>query len=242
MPAALSVDPDRPEQLKAEIARLRANPIGVARPIVVLSGWHSPGIDLTLGRSLRVLTGAQESEVLAIAYPFATSVHGAAHKSMRLISEAFGAENGWTREVDVVGVSMGGLVARLAASELLGLSHRLRISRLFTLASPHRGSKLAARVSVDRASGDMKPGSAFLAQLDEAWRRQRFPIVPYAILGDWMVGATYTAPPGQEPTWFHAPPIIGHHFISMNRAIVVDVARRLRGEEPIRQPSPAPRD
>lgn len=242
MHAAPPVDPDNREQLRADAARMRANPTGVERPIVILSGWHSPGIDLTLGRSLRRLTGARPEQTLAIAYPFATSVHGPAKLALRRVVEKFGVEGEWTREVDVVGVSMGGLVARLAASDLLGLPHRLRIARLFTLASPHRGSKLASLVRIDRASRDMRPGSTFLSQLDEAWRRGPYPIIPYAVLGDWMVGASNTAPPGQEPTWFRGPPLVGHHFISSNRAIVIDLARRLRDEEPIKSPSTPPRD
>lgn len=242
MRSAPSVDPASREELRADAARMRAHRTGIARPIVILSGWHSPGIDLTLGRSLRSLTGAHKDQTLAVSYPFATSVHGPAKKVLRRVAERFGVEGAWTREVDVVAVSMGGLVARLAASDLLGLSHRFRIARLFTLASPHRGSKMAARLRIDRASRDMAPGSAFLEQLDAAWRRDPFEIIPYAVLGDWMVGARNTAPPGQYPRWFEGPAIVGHHTISSHRAIIIAIARRLRDEEPLRQPSPAPRD
>jgi len=51
-----------------------------------------------------------------------------------------------TSEVDVIGVSMGGVVGRCAAAPPPAgrLGKRLKIARLFTISSPHRGAVMAS--------------------------------------------------------------------------------------------------
>ena len=235
-------DPTSRKAVRAEIERMRANPVALERPLLILSGWRSPGLGATLGVRLRRCTGASKAEVLSFAYPFAGRIEPSAAKVAQKTAERLGTDTPEkTVEVDVVAVSMGGLVARTAASTLIE-PPRLNIRRLFTLGTPHRGAILADKVRVDQASRDMQPGSAFLTRLDEELAANPFEIIAYAALDDWMVGATNTAPPGQDPVWFPGAPVLSHHLISRNMPIVVDIARRLRREEPIAQPSPPPRD
>lgn len=235
-------DPSSRAALRAEIRRMRGRPTGVERPIVILAGWRSPGLGWVLGRRLRSLTGASPADITAFAYPFTGDIVPVARRVARLTSAAFPAGDGpGGAPVDVVAVSMGGLVARAAASTLVD-PPRLNIHRLFTLGTPHRGARLAARIRVDRASRDMRPGSAFLARLDAERAGASFEIIPYAALDDWMVGASNTAPPGSDPVWFKGLPLISHHAISANTRILLDLARRLRGEAPIAEPSRPPRD
>jgi pimeloyl-ACP methyl ester carboxylesterase len=228
--------------IRTEVERMRASPVSLERPLLILSGWRSPGLGTTLGVRLRRLTGASKSEVISFAYPFAGRIEPSATKVARKTAERFGTNNAErTVEVDVVAVSMGGLVARTAASSLIE-TPRLNIVRLFTLGTPHRGALLADKVRVDQASRDMQPGSPFLDRLNEELAENPFEIVAYAALDDWMVGATNTSPPGRDPIWFPGAPLLSHHLISRNMPIVVDIARRLRREEPIAEPSPPPRD
>ena len=82
------------------------------------------------------------------------------------------------------------------------------------------------------------PDGASKAKLDEA----DYEIVPYAVLRDGMVGATNTAPPGQEPIWVSGRLFMSHLLIALESRIYTDVALRLRGEQPLGSPSEPPRD
>ncbi|MEO1512022.1 MAG: hypothetical protein AAFU70_08120, partial [Planctomycetota bacterium] len=102
-------------------------------------------------------------------------------------------------------------------------------------ATPHRGAALAEKIRLDPASRGMRAGSRFLSELDEAWRRGERPreVVPYAVTNDTWVGATRTAPPGGRVLWTGGSRVLSHFTVSVNRAIVTDIALRLRGEAPL---------
>ena len=59
----------------------------------------------------------------------------------------------------------------------------------------------------------------------------------YAQLRDWWVGAGRAAPPGMVPIWTDtegaAARVFSHFQINFNRRVLRDIARRLRGEEPV---------
>ena len=69
---------------------------------------------------------------------------------------------GRDQAIDLVGFSMGGLVARYYVQRLGGLA---RTSHLITISSPHRGTRMAF---LSRTPGvrQMRPGSEFLKDLD----------------------------------------------------------------------------
>jgi len=67
--------------------------------------------------------------------------------------------------LDVVAVSMGGLIARKAIIDGHDGTH-INARRLFTLATPHKGAKLANLIALDSTSRDMRPGCDFLCDLD----------------------------------------------------------------------------
>src|SRR5690606_26467334 len=136
---------------------------------VILGGWRTPSWSARgMARRIRRLTGAAEESVLPISYPLE---HDFARIAADVVERV---ESRWpcddperTVEVDVIGISMGGLVARTAAlrpAERPGhrgppTGKRLRIRRLFTLGTPHRGAKLAPFVPLDPAARQMRPGS-----------------------------------------------------------------------------------
>lgn len=219
---------------------MAAAPVPLARPVVILAGWRAPRVAAwSLQQALVPATSGRPDDFVSIAYPGAGSIESAAERVRRAL-----AVKGLAGErVDVVGISMGGLVARHLAFE----KGALRAERLFTIATPHRGAKLARYIRVDRASSDMKPGSEALARLDAQTADLPCSLICYAGLNDWWVGARNTAPPGHVPLWVE-PETIGEVLLShftMNRApaIVADLARRLRGEAPLGQPgTPPPRD
>ncbi|MBX3323014.1 MAG: hypothetical protein KF757_08500 [Phycisphaeraceae bacterium] len=226
------------EWLAADVRRMKASPIALQRPILVLAGWRSPRtLAYVLMRRLRSLTGAPPESFAWLSYPYGSDIMPLADRAV-LLAKSRLSPNG--EQVDVVAVSMGGLVARTAA--LPDREHRLNIARLFTLGTPHRGARLAEFVRIDAASRCMMPGSEFLAKLDAALEHADFELFPYAATGDWLVGATNTSPPGVDPIWFDGPPLLAHQLITHHMGIIVDIARRLRGEDPIAHASPVPRD
>lgn len=242
----------RPEEIHAHLDRMACEPVGLARPIIVLSGYrgHS-GAARELARKIRELTGADESQVLTLSYMFDGSIEEPARKLVALVEEHFpSGDPELTSRVDIVGISMGGLVARAAAADPALIydhaeaarSKRLSIGTLYTLATPHRGARLANRIRVDDASAAMASGSTFLAALDAELETATYDIVPYAVLRDRWVGATRTAPIGQDPIWIAGQLVRSHHMVSKNQWIQADLGRRLRGEEPLGRPSEPPRD
>lgn len=225
------------KQLAADMRRMKAEPVTLERPILVLAGWRSPRtLAYILARRLRSLTGAPRELFASLSYPYGSDIDPLADRAAALAAERFGPHT----HIDVVAVSMGGLVARTAA--LPDRAQPLHIKRLFTLGTPHRGAKLAEHIQIDPASRKMMPGSDFLAKLDVALESASFELFPYAATGDWLVGATNTSPPGADPIWFEGHPLLAHQMITHHMSIVVDIARRLRGESPIAAPSPVPRD
>ena len=70
---------------------------------------------------------------------------------------------GSTQPLNIVGFSMGGLVARYYAQRLGGIA---RIAHLVTISSPHHGTGTAL---LESAPGvlEMRPGSPFLRDLDQ---------------------------------------------------------------------------
>lgn len=248
----MSVGPENPayaevaRSLDDEWARMTSDHVALERPVIVLGGWHAwPTMaERTRSRLIR-LTSGEQRDVLNISYPIAVTIGGAADESVRRIDRRCpSGDPNETVEVDVVAISMGGIIAREAAltEPLRGTrTKRLKIRHLFTLASPHRGARLAGWVFIDPASWDLRPGSGYLAALDE--RERDYELIPYAQLRDTWVGATHAAPPGECPIWTRGTLMFSHFAIPTNRLVLADIARRLRGEEPLLTPGdPPPHD
>ena len=224
---------------------MAAEPVELERPIVVLGGWRqgflAPPSDST--RLIARLTGAPDARTLTVGYPLAWSIESLDDKVVGAVQRRWpSASPDETTEVDVIAISMGGLVARRAAREDDGRK-RLKIRRLFTIGTPHRGARLASTIIIDPASCAMRPGSPFLSCLDEGLERAEYELYCYTRLNDRIVGATNTAPSGMQPYWLSGSAILSHLRGRNDPRIFADIARRLRGEEPIaRRPTTPPMD
>jgi len=230
-------------EVAAELQRLRATPRPLARPLVILNGYHTPAqVAWWLRVRLASLTSGRAADILTVSYPAQTMIEGAAEQSLAAITRRWGS-GALERAggLDVVGISMGGLVARLAAlapkarlfaGRPAALSDgRLQIARLFTFATPHQGSHRAARVAPDTAARDMKPGSPFLEALNAHPRE--YPLVCYSQRGDAVVQPLAAAPPGVRPLVADGSRLMSHFTTAHNPWFLVDLARRLRGEAPL---------
>jgi pimeloyl-ACP methyl ester carboxylesterase len=231
-----------------EIRLMREAPVELRRPVVVLGGWGDLlGLPPAhLAKELRKATG--DDRVIAIGFGGNVSFDGCRKRMLKQLEQAFPSESdGWTAEVDVIGFSMGGIVARYAAlppadeAEDAEPLRRLRIARLYTISTPHRGAAIAKVIAPGKLARDMKPGSEFLETLDEHLDADPYPVLSYTRLNDGIVGEGNTAPHGQEPYWIPPAPLsISHAQAYRDPRLIADLARRLRDEPPYTTDPPTP--
>lgn len=207
---------------------MRASPKPLDRPVVLLAGWRSPAFTPgSLARDLAGLTSGNPRDFSIIAYPW----RGRFDRIVERVGSQLGRD--FDGPVDIVAISMGGLVARALATD----AGQKRIARLFTLATPHRGAVLARWIRPDNCARVMQPGSATLEQLDRALENRSYELVCYAQLRDWWVGVQTQSPVGMPALWsdVHSPLFapVSHFTINRNPLITLDIARRLRGEPPL---------
>ncbi len=247
-----------PDGLRADFARMASSPITAPRPLITLSGWRAVTLPSQLLASrLRRLIG--HVDTLSTSFTLINTFDAAAAHLVHRINQRFpSSDPSQTVEVDIVATSMSGLVSRLAAIPSLPETNpprpRLRIRRLFTLATPHRGAVIASRIAPDPTVRDMKPGSPLLAKLDAALPMEaanngegadhkapaNYELICYARLRDAWVDARNTAPPGRNPYWTPGPLLWSHHTITTDRLIIADIARRIRAEEPLARKTSTP--
>ena len=224
----------------------RNDPGTLQRPVVVLGGFKDPGFvaNSVAAKLRRVFEDG--GNIIAISFLGNNSFDSCRNRLLREVAAAFpsGFENE-TIEVDVIGISMGGLVARHSARELFDENGnpqpRLRIKRLFTIGTPHQGAKLAGLPTFDKRQRDMRAGSNFLETLNADATSQDFEIVTYARLGDAIVGVANSAMPGKVPWWVPSRPFMPSHLtVASDSRILADIVLRLRGDDPLTGSEPTP--
>jgi pimeloyl-ACP methyl ester carboxylesterase len=228
---------------RAALKQMDAVQVAPERPIVVIGGIFDPGLICSkLARDLRRATHPH-APILCVSSALPRSFDHDRQRVIEAVEAAFPCgDPALTTEVDVVAISMGGLIARHAALPARDGQKRLRIRRLFTICTPHRGAALAGVGFFDPRCQDMKCGSAFLARLDEGLHDPpAFELYCYGRLGDATVGVHNTAPAGRTPWWVQSIPLqLAHGGASCDPRIIADIARRVRGEEPLTTSPPAP--
>ncbi len=230
---------------KAALRRMEDNPKPLRRPIVILGGYHDPGLGTLLWRN-EVRRWAPDARIIAVSYPFSRDFDQCRRDVIAAVDRACPTDDPKaTAEVDVIGASMGGLVGRYAAVAKPG-ERRLNVVRLITVSSPHRGAAWAGLPAMSRLHADMRRESPFLrklAQAEEATAADDYELVAYVRKGDRIVGADNAAPAGMKAWWVPDRPLESPHFgASLDPRIRADVARRLRGETPFTTEPPAPVD
>ena len=220
------------------------HPRRLRRPLLVVGGFGDPGVAAPRLRDVvRRATG--DDRVAAVSLGLDLSLTECRDDIVAAADKAF-PEPGTnqTAEVDVVGISMGGLAARYAALSETG-HRRLRIARLFTISSPLRGATLADAVPFDGhpLQSEMRTGSPLYRWID-AWPQQPadlYGVYSYVRLHDGTVGAANAAVPGVTPWWVQPPPLRAPHDGAFGDArILADIVTRLRGEPPLTRDPPAP--
>lgn len=206
------------QQAYRALNEMSAEPRPAPRPVVVVGGFADPGLVADSVRN-RLKSCLGDTPMVKYAPGSAQSFSQARRELVEMVQQACpSADAAYTVEVDVVCVSMGGLVA-IHAADAKAVSaeagtRTLRAVRIFTVASPLRGADAARYFGIGSLVKDMRAGSPFLARID-------------------AVGAANTAPPGQWPWW--VPGEFGqndHLTVHQDPRIIGDIARRLRGEQP----------
>jgi hypothetical protein len=243
------------DEARVDLDRMARDPKTTLRHIVVLNGYHAlPTLASRIARKLRNATSGDCGDFLTISFTFSVDLDSMVSSVIRKVEETWpSSDPRETVEVDVVGISMGGLIARWAAlpperrvragakPPSTPDGKRLKIARLFTLGTPHRGAIAADAISIDAAARDMRSDSPFLATLNSA--DPGYEIIAYAQLRDHLSGATRCAPPDHVPIWTSGTWFLSHLETADNPIFLADIAARLRGEPPKLEPgTPPPRD
>ena len=231
------------DQAERALAYMSEHPRPLDRPLVVIGGFWDPNISPPLYRwHFHRISG--DDRIVPVSIGFCGSFEQCRQEIIEAVDRAFpSSDPTYTTEVDVVGASLGGLAARFAAAPSPDSAHprRLKIARLFSIASPQRGATLAAAIGFTQFHRDMSPGSPFLEALASADAQATYELYPYVRLGDGVVGDQNAAPPHQSPLWLPTPPLqLAHAGAMTDPRILADIARHLRDEHPFTHTPPAP--
>ena len=104
------------------------------------AGISIPGL-LSLYLAPQIKRVATDANITGVSFLFDSDFDACRRRLVEQVDKAFPTDDPYrTTEVDVIAVSMGGIVARYAALPAAPGEHRrqLRIARLFTISSPHR--------------------------------------------------------------------------------------------------------
>lgn len=220
------------------VDQMRSDPQPLSRPLVVIGGFGDLNISPPLFKNF-FQTISRDSQIITVSVGLCQSFHECRHKVIEEIDKVLPTTDpDFTAEVDVVGASLGGLVARYCAAPSDDSEHprRLKIARLFSISSPHNGATLANLIAITAYHRDLRPNSLFLQHLAEHDAEATYELYPYVRLHDELVGAKNAAPPGVDPLWLPNPPLtMAHLGAIIDVRILADIARRLRGEEPFTQ-------
>ena len=218
------------------------------RPVLVVGGFADPGwAPPRLRDRLRRWTG--DDRVADVTIGLDNSFADCRTDIVAAVDQAFPtADPDATTEVDVVGISMGGVAARYAAlppGPRVPSRRRLRIARLFTISSPLQGALLAEATPVDLhpLQPAMRPDSWLYRLLDDGPGSDAdlYAVYSYVRLRDRTVGARYASVPGVVPWWVSTPPLQAPHDASFtDPRILADIACRLRGDPPLAHDPPTP--
>jgi hypothetical protein len=225
-----------------DLDRIAADAKPLERPVFVAGGFADPGMATNAVTSrLERLFADEDARIVGVPFFSVRTFESSRERLVEAVEKRFPSDpsSGLTAEVDVVAISMGGLIARDAAmtptrvrTERGPVTKRLNIRRLFTISTPHRGAQAAANALViDPRIVGMAPGSDFLERLHRGWAERGYEVVAYVRLGDGIVGEANAVPPTGGVYWLPNLPLEPAHLQAhRDPRIIADIARRLRGE------------
>ena len=226
-------------ELRSELGQMRADPVELDRPVVVIDGWLNYGGARVIVRELKDLTGGEEDLFAKYSYPLIFStLESNARKIVKIVEERWPSDDPeWTTEIDTVGFSMGGMIARVAA-ELPRKGKkprkRLKVKRMFTVAAPHKGTGWwIGWLPVDQMSWAVSLyGGSYRSWLNERLVEADYDLYCYGQGNDWIVGGNFEAA-GNREIKARGQFLFSHTSSYGNYRHLADIAARLRREDPI---------
>ena len=226
-------------ELRTELEQMRANPVELDRPVVVIDGWLTYGGASVIVRELKDLTGGEEDLFVKYNYPLIFStLESNARKIVRIVEERWPSDDPeWTTEIDTVGFSMGGLIARVAAEsprEGKKPRKRLKVKHMFTISAPHKGTGWWIRwAAIDQMSWAVSLyGGSYRSWLNERLVEADYDLYCYGQGNDWITGNNFEAE-GYREIKARGLFLFSHTGSYGNYRHLADIAARLRGEDPI---------
>lgn len=246
LPGCSMTTPENPsfpldrQTARSMLAAMNDDPRPLSRPVVILSGIHDPGVaSALLARDIRRATDAGD-QVLSVCFLTTLSFPACRAKVIRRITSSLPVDPDDPLPVDLVCVSMGGVVGRSLVTLDTPTEHGFSIQNIYTICTPHLGARLAPLIPLDPRAWSMRIGCSYMERLNEDVEGGP-PIIPYARLGDAIVGTDNSAPPGMTPWWVSTPLLqFAHLQASMDPRIIADIILRLRREDPVTTLPPAP--
>jgi pimeloyl-ACP methyl ester carboxylesterase len=219
-PAAFPIDQRAAAEALGELPDQPDQPL--PRPVVVLDGFLDPGFGSRHWLGKLHEAGVDENCTARVNFYTAGDFDECHRRVVEAVREEFG-----DQPIDLIGLSMGGLVALDVATR-----GELDVRRVYTVCSPMSGAVAAARApGLYRLVRQMRPGSAFITNLNTAiqtWPGER---THYGAENDRTVRAEEAAPVGE--TAILLPPIRSlspHQQAVTDPRLILDVLHRLRGE------------
>lgn len=226
-------------ELRAALEQMRTEPVEIERPVITIDGWLNYGGASIIHRELKNLTGGEEDLFVKYHYPLIFStLESNARKIVKIVEERWPSDDPeWTTEIDVVGFSMGGLIARVAAeSPRKGKKprKRLKVKSMFTIGSPHKGTSWWIRwAAIDQMSWAVSLwGGNYRSWLNERLVEADYDLYCYGQGNDWIVGNNFEAA-GYPEIKARGLFLFSHTSSYGNYRHLADIASRLRGEDPI---------
>jgi len=245
------VNPSFPTSIASARKILREDaekPVVLKRPLLIVGGFLDPGLAPAMLKG-EYLSWTGDSRIASVQLGWESSFDQCRGDIIAAVDKAFPNDDpSMTTEVDVIGVSMGGLAARYAAAEEpkqdVHPSRRLRIGRLFTLGSPLRGALLADDIPLNLhpLQADMRHDSKLIHWLNTRIENadELYPIYSYTRLNDLYVGTYNAALPGCTAWWVAPQPLTPPHSgVFRDARILADILCRLRGDPPLSHDPPA---
>ncbi|MCX4906019.1 alpha/beta fold hydrolase [Streptomyces sp. NBC_00878] len=197
-------------------------------PVVLLHGFiDNRSVFVMLRRSL-AQHGRQQIESLNYS-PLTCDIRTAAELLGRHIEEI--CERTGSHEVDIVGHSLGGLIARYYAQRLGG---DLRVRTLVTLGTPHSGTRVAPLMDAHPIVRQMRPGSGVLDELRKPTPQCRTRFVSFWSDLDQLMDPLETACIEHPDLLTQNVRVsgIGHLALPVHPAVAAGIRQALDAEEP----------
>lgn len=234
--------PVSPEQAEQAIKQMEDHPVAPVRPVVIAGGWGGTNLaNMPVTRELRRALGPRN--VIIVTFSGAKNFEECRRRLIGGVQRALKSTDPMTTpEVDVVGVSLGGLVAVDAAGTPPDPGkdpRQMRIANLYAISTPFYGANLAFMPG-SKFLDDMMENSDYLERIRAEVKDADYNVIAYGRMGDFWVGVDNVKATGYPFYWLPNRAFEDAHHGFNDPRIIADIARRLRGEQPFTTSPPAP--